>query len=187
MYFPSTKATHVNVKHLRSNHIQYDVNLRQTSSFSRLPLSIQYDSHRGYARPVNYNRLNSYIYLGFLPKTAASAKVTQGYKANKKDFTFRNCDGNPNSYLVFYHNNDSSAPFGYYKRCCYTKLMRGWIDQSKPAKTFLPADYFFQTEMHMGGCGGYAVSGYNTQTDIYGAALGIPFGKTKNVVNIFYM
>jgi hypothetical protein len=55
--------------------------------------------------------------------------------------------------------------------------MRDWIDVGKKASKYLPYNYFYQFEMHMGGCGGYAINGYNTFNDIVGAALGFRFCK----------
>lgn len=123
-------------------------------------------------------RMGPYLYLGFLDKITAKAKTRQGYKVNNVDQTFVNSDANPNSYFTFYFNPKNKPPVGYYKRCCYTPLMKTWLDvgvQVDPAR-HLPKSYFMQFEMHFGGCGGYAVNGYNTLANIKGAALGMRFG-----------
>ncbi|XP_060599751.1 uncharacterized protein LOC132753328 [Ruditapes philippinarum] len=163
------------VRHLRSNGHQYDTVMKQISSHSSVPLNVQYKSNVGYARPQNHVTFGPYIYLGFLPASIARSKTKQGYRANDVDYTFTNCDANPNSYLAFFVNPNHNDPYGYYKRCCYTKLMRDWIDVGKKASKYLPYNYFYQFEMHMGGCGGYAINGYNTFNDIVGAALGFRF------------
>jgi hypothetical protein len=151
----------------------------QISSRSSIPLSVQYNKNTGYATPINHATMGPYLYLGFLPTYIARSHSIQGYRANGQDFTFRNCDANPNSYLALFVNPKHNDPNGYYKRCCYTKLMRDWINVGKRTSEFLPCNYFFQFEMHMGGCGGYAVNGFNTLTDVIGAALGFQFGKYR--------
>ncbi|KAK3107568.1 hypothetical protein FSP39_017461 [Pinctada imbricata] len=158
--------------------MQYDVTMKQISSHSNLSLIIQTNSYNGFTRPVNHDKLSRYIYMGFIPANLANSNTIQGYNVNNNDYKFLNCDKNPNSYLVFYYNDFHRYPAGYYKNCCYSELIGQWINQSKPTKSYLPQDYFFQTEMHMGGCGGYAVSGYKNQANIVGAALGFPFGKS---------
>eukprot|EP00105_Crassostrea_gigas_P042526 XP_019926674.1 PREDICTED: uncharacterized protein LOC105337497 [Crassostrea gigas] len=121
--------------------------------------------------------MGPYLFLGFLDKITAKSKTRQGYKVNNVDQTFINCDANPNSYLTFYFNPQNKPPVGYYKRCCYTPLMKSWLDagvQVDPAR-HLPKSYFMQFEMHFGGCGGYAINGYSTLANIQGAALGMRF------------
>ena len=166
---------HVIVRHLRSNGNQFDTEMQQIRSYTTFKLSVQYNKYDGYARPQNYATMAPYIYLGFLPQIIAKSKSTQGYRANGRDFTFTNCDANPNSYMALFYNPKNKSPTNYHTKCCYNKFMRQWVDVSIPATHNLPSKYFFQIEMHMGGCGGYIVNGYNTFSDIKGAAVGIPF------------
>jgi hypothetical protein len=180
--FGRLQETHsqVLVRQLRSNGHQYDTVMKQISSRSSVPLNVQYNSHVGYARPINHATFGPYIYLGFLPTSIAKSKTTQGYRANDVDYTFTNCDANPNSYLAFFVNPNNNDPNGYYKRGGQDKLMSDWIDVGKKASKYLPCNYFYQFEMNMGGFGGYAINGYNTLNDIVGAALGFRFGKWVN-------
>ncbi|XP_045172360.2 uncharacterized protein LOC123534256 [Mercenaria mercenaria] len=163
------------VRHVRSNGKQYVTKMRQLSSKTSVPLSIQYNKYVNYASPVNFNTMGPFLYLGFLPRSIANQKSIQGYNANGKDFTFTNCNKNPNSYLAFFFNPSNGNPTNYHLRCCYTKLMQDWINEGKTASSDLSQSYFFQFEMHMGGCGGYAINGYNKLSNIGGAALGMRF------------
>ncbi|XP_060599750.1 uncharacterized protein LOC132753327 [Ruditapes philippinarum] len=168
--------TEVLVRHLRSNGHQYDTTMEQISTYSSLNISIQYNANIDYKTPINSATWGSYLYVGFLPISIAASKSTQGYRANGNDFTFSNCDSNPNSYLALFVNHNNNDPNGKYKKCCYKPLMRFWIeDAANQAPNYIPCNYFYQFEMHMGGCGGYAINGYNTLDDIVGAALGFRF------------
>ncbi|XP_048743671.2 uncharacterized protein LOC125657080 isoform X2 [Ostrea edulis] len=168
--------SHVLVRYVRSGK-QYDSKLGQISSHADKPLTIQYNSNIGFKSPLNAARMKPYLYLGFLDIVTAKSRSTQGYNVNAADQTFRNCDANPNSYLAFYFNKQNRAPVGYYKKCCYTSLMKKWIDVGIPVNraNYLPEAYFLQFEMHMGGCGGYVVSGYNSLANVGGASLGMRF------------
>lgn len=163
------------VRHQRSNGKQYDTILKQHSAHASVPLSVQYNKNVNYADPQNKNTWTPYLYLGFLPISVAGGKSQQGYSANGVDQTFSNCDANPNSYLAFFFDDNNGNPTDYHVSCCYTPLMRAWIDAGKPAKNNLRNDYFLKFEMHMGGCGGYVINGYNSFNDISGAALGMRF------------
>ncbi|XP_062578907.1 uncharacterized protein LOC134240851 [Saccostrea cucullata] len=168
--------SHVLVRHLRQGQ-QYDSKLQQISSYMNKPLAVKYNSNGGFNTPVNAKQMGPYLYLGFLDANTAKSKSTQGYRVNNTDQTFRNCDANPNSYMAFYFNKGNKSPVGYYKKCCYTPLMKKWIDVGVRMNQAiqLPQSYFLQFEMHMGGCGGYVVSGYNTLASIDGASLGMRF------------
>ncbi|XP_053374892.1 uncharacterized protein LOC123534176 [Mercenaria mercenaria] len=172
------------VRHRRSNSEQFDTRMGQIPAHSDVSLSIQYNKSDGYKLPQNYATMAPYIYLGFLPSSIASQRNKQGYSANGRAFTFTNCDSNPNSYLAFFFNKYDAEPTSYHTRCCYSNLMRNWIDESVPAYTILPPQYFFPFEMHMGGCGGYAINGYSTLKDISGAALGIRFAAEMDFVKV---
>ena len=57
--------------------------------------------------------------------------------------------------------------------------MHAW-DQNARAIDFndnLPADFFVPIEFHMGGCGGYVISGDGFLKEIKGASLGVRTGK----------
>lgn len=170
---PST--TEVLVRHRRITGKQYDTLMKQLSRHSSIPLSIQYNQNFGYKLPQNHANLAPYLYLGFLPINVVNRRSVQGYSANNQDYTFINCDANPNSYMTFFFNTGNGDPTNKHRSCCYTDLMRNWLNVATAATNYLPDDYFFQFEMHMGGCGGYAINGYSTLNDIIGAALGMRF------------
>ena len=62
------------------------------------------NSASGFSNPTNTAKYTRhYLYLGFLEATLASnAGMIQGWRADGKDISFTNCDGNPNSYFTFY-------------------------------------------------------------------------------------
>lgn len=118
--------------------------------------------------------MTPYLYVGFLPKSKASFENTQGYRAANKDFEFKNCDANPNSYFVFYFNpkeikkyNNESVP---------NDFMRKWITVGTtiPKGDIMPPEFYFDYEIHMGGCGGLVFRHQRDKED--GAALGLRFG-----------
>ena len=169
-----TKRTFAIIRHLTPDAIQKEVKVGQLTSFKdSVKLSFFYSKHTGYNSPGAAARWPDYIYLGFLPIAVAAAKTTQGYRAGGQDFTFTNCDANPNSYIVFYLNYNgisTTAP------PLTDQFMRGWIARSKDidSKNYMDHRFYSGIEMHMGGCGGLTTS---PQFGNILAALGLPFGK----------
>ena len=149
---------------------------------SKYPLTFLYNSYGNYTRPQNSNSLAPYLFLGFLPKSAANHVQPQGYRSNGKDYPFRNCDGNPNSYMAFYFNPHFNKEVGYRSGAHDYSLMHGWINSARtiPYIYHMPGEFFFLYEMHMGGCGGYAIAHHFD--NIVGAALGLRFGMS----DLFY-
>lgn len=168
------------VRHFRSNGTQYDTIMKQISTNSSVPLSIQYSKYVNYTKPENHRTMAPYLFLGLLPKSIARAKNIQGYRANDQDFLFTNCDRVPHSYVAFFFNPNYKSPTDYHLSCCHSSLMMSWLNEGIPASTYLSHCYAFQFEMHMGGCGGYAVNGFTEMETICGAALGMRFGKLTN-------
>ena len=80
---------------------------------SKYPLGFQYNKNDNYTQPLNHAKLAPFLFLGFLPASAANHVQPQGYRANGKDYPFTNCDGNPNSYMAFYFNPHHNAEVGY--------------------------------------------------------------------------
>jgi len=164
------------IRILKSNGEQREVTVENLSSYkSRSTLSFNYNSHPNYQGPrPNNNGLHPYFFLGFLPVKLAKNKNIQGYRAAGKDFTFRNCDANPNSYLTFYFNPRNKKPrtTGWSNR-----FITEWIRYSTLLEypQYMDRSFYMDWEMHMGGCGGLATSRVVSYTK---AALGIPFGKS---------
>jgi hypothetical protein len=164
------------IRILKSNGEQREVTVENLSSYkSRSTLSFNYNSHPNYQgpRPSN-NELHPYLFLGFLPVKLVKNKNIQGYRAAGKDFTFKNCDANPNSYLTFYFNprNKNPGNAGWSNR-----FMTEWIRYSTLLEypQYMDRSFYMDWEMHMGGCGGLTTSKVVSYTK---AALGIPFGKS---------
>ncbi|KAL3869532.1 hypothetical protein ACJMK2_042200 [Sinanodonta woodiana] len=167
--------SHVVVRHRQINGIQKDVEISPLSAFRfRYPMSIQLSQAIGYNVPVNA-ALRPYIYLGFLPAVYARSRTTQGYQVAGVDITFTNCDSNPNSYLAFFANPSNLPLNDYYTRCCMSSVVNAWITRAtdSPLSRYLPQKYFYDFEMHMGGCGGYVSTG--SFPSISGATVGFRF------------
>ena len=162
------------IRILKSNGEQREVTVENLSSYkSRSTLSFNYNSHPNYQgpRPRN-NGLHPYLFLGFLPAKLAKNKNIQGYRAAGKDFTFKNCDANPNSYLTFYSNPRNKKPGNTGSS---NRFMTQWIRYSTllDYPQYMDRSFYMDWEMHMGGCGGLTTSSVVSYTK---AALGIPFG-----------
>jgi hypothetical protein len=171
-------TSEVKVIHLRTSGRKYNTTLEQLDRYkNKYSLSIQINENKGFNPPINAPFLGKYIYVGFLPKSIAANRNIQGYKAGRRNWEFKNCDANPNSYIAFFYNNSPLQTHSYHKRCCYTALMRKWIEESGDNTLPIPSEYFRFFEMHMGGCGGYVVPKFSTLSDIVGAVPGFRFGK----------
>ncbi|CAG2211929.1 unnamed protein product [Mytilus edulis] len=113
-----------------------------------------------------------------LPVSLTDKKTTQGYRAAKHDFTFKNCDANPNSYITFYYNPNNTYPSrpGLKVGIDSNEFMTGWIGRSSTLNRskHMGKEFFFDFEMHMGGCGGFMTS-YSVKN--ISAALGLPVYK----------
>lgn len=119
--------------------------------------------------------MEPYLFLGFLPVNLTKNKTTQGYRAAKHDFTFRNCDANPNSYIAFYYNPNKTYPGRVGGNG--SNFMNGWITRSSTLNNskHMGNAFYFDFEMHMGGCGGFMTS-YSVKN--ISAALGLPVFST---------
>jgi hypothetical protein len=164
------------IRILKSNGEQREITVENLSSYkSRSTLSFNYNSHPNYQGPRPSNKgLHPYLFLGFLPAKLARNKNIQGYRAAGKDFTFKNCDANPNSYLTFYFNPRNRTPL---TRGWSSRLITEWIRYSTLLEypQYMDRSLYMDWEMHMGGCGGLATS---TAVSYTKAALGIPFRKS---------
>lgn len=170
-----TTTQHVMVRILKTNGQQKETKMEQLTRYqSQRNLTLMYNRYTDFAAPLNI-KMSPYIYLGFLPVSMAKNTNTQGYRANGVNHEYQNCDANPNSYLVFYFNPHNIGPSGYYTGCCNTPLMHQWIDHATvlPHNKYLDPHFYFFFEMHMGGCGGYAIP--QEYTDVQGAAIGFRF------------
>ncbi|CAC5389080.1 unnamed protein product [Mytilus coruscus] len=102
---------------------------------------------------------------------------TQGYRTAGVDNTFKNCNTNPNSYITFYYNPNNAYPG---KVGISDTFMTGWIVRSSllASNRNNAAEFYFDWEMQMGGCGGYMTSEAVSNTR---AALGLPFGSCQEI------
>ena len=108
-----TDASHVLIRDVRNDGHQYLSRVEQLARYKQYKLSLQFNAHAGYAEPQNF-KMTPYIYVGFLPVAAAKrAGMIQGYRVNGADYTFTNCDANPNSYFVFLKNKNHLTATNY--------------------------------------------------------------------------
>ncbi|XP_071130381.1 uncharacterized protein [Mytilus edulis] len=142
-----------------SNGTQNEViveNLLQFQNSSTLYFG--YNSTTSYQGPSHENtNMAPYLFLGFLPISLAKEESEQGYRAAKQDFIFTNCDANPNSYITLYYNPKLTYP----GRVGNTNsFMNGWIRRSSTLSSskHMEKEFYFDFEMHMGGCGGFMTS-----------------------------
>ena len=118
------------------------------------------------------------MFIGFVPLSHNVKGGVQGWKVNGQEFTFTNCDGNPNSYfsVLFNANKPGYTSYNGWKN----PLMYAWynlatqvpVSEELPDALFSP-DY----EIHHGGCGGYSIG--TTEGDITGVAIGQRFGESN--------
>lgn len=138
------------------------------------PLYFGYNQHTDYQGPDTDNDgMKPYLFLGFLPKSMITNNNIQGYRAAGNNLEFTNCDANPNSYIAFYYNPNGATPGRVGDS---NDVMNGWIAYSTtiPSSSFMGSDYYFDWEIHMGGCGGFRTNYFLNQ---HRAALGLPFCK----------
>jgi len=169
-----TKRTFAIIRHLAPDGIQKEVKVGQLTSLKdSVNLTFFYNEHTGYNSPQFPASVPYYIYLGFLPISMAASKTIQGYRAGGKDFTFTNCDENPNSYIVFYLNYNGISTTQSQNT---NQFMSGWIARSKniDPENYMDHRFYSGIGMHMGGCGGLA---FSPEFGNILAALGLPFGK----------
>ncbi|XP_045207923.2 uncharacterized protein LOC123559871 isoform X2 [Mercenaria mercenaria] len=163
--------SHVLIRDRRTNGKQYVAWIEQLSQYASVPLSIQYNAHANYAGFVN-GKMSPYIYLGFMPTSRIHKGEVHGYRVNGHDVTYRNCDGNPNSYFVFLFNKNNLAVTSY---STDNALIHKWVDLANevPSSQNIPSTFFSEYETHFGGCGGFATTHVIPQ--VTGAALGIRY------------
>ena len=161
------------IRHLTTFGEQKQVKVEQLNSYSsQWNVSFAYNSNPGYQGPVNNIALAPYIFLGFLPCHLANRTSTvQGYNVNGIDYTFNNCDGHANSYIVFYFNPDGIS---YADNGDSNVLTTHWINNAALLKTdeYMDDDFYFEFEVHFGGCGGLLTTASGSGIR---AALGLPF------------
>ena len=164
------------LRHKEVSGTQKEARVEQLTQYEdQSALGFFFNSTPGYAQPLS-GTLFSYIYIGFLPISISGnhqVNKIQGYKAGGIEFTFINCDGNPNSYIALYFNvnNHSKLVSGG-----DNSFSNGWLTSAVmlAPSDYMPDRFYFANEMHMGGCG--AISTTRNLGGILGS-LGLPFGK----------
>ena len=168
----STK-TFAKVRLVTSKGEQREVKVENLLAFKGQSLTFQLNGHQHYQGPqLGNSKLHPYLFLGFLPIKLVQKRSRQGYRAAGKDFTFKNCDANPNSYISFFFD-PKHGTLG--RRGSKDTFMHGWISSSTVMDypKYMDDSFYMDWEMHMGGCGGFMTSKILNIK----AALGLPFGK----------
>ncbi|XP_063423793.1 uncharacterized protein LOC134707716 isoform X2 [Mytilus trossulus] len=160
------------IRLLKSNGEQREVKVENLLAYQhQSSLSFQSNTHQLYQGPTFLtSQLHPYLFLGFLPINLAQNRNIQGYTAAGKDFTFRNCDSNPNSYITFlFDPKHGTIGNGHPPNA----FMNGWISSSAVMEypKYMDESFYMDWEMHMGGCGGLM----NSKVQSIKAALGLPF------------
>ncbi|XP_071131414.1 uncharacterized protein [Mytilus edulis] len=154
---------------------QREVLVENMLSFQNLSnLHFALNSHDGYKGPSPDSGLQPYLFLGFLPIKLSENRNSQRYRAKDMDFTFVNCDGNPNSYITFFFNPKHASPGSLGSA---NDFMTHWITSSTAIDypQYMDSSFYMDWEMHMGGCGGFLTSNVLNIK----AALGLPFAIPK--------
>lgn len=92
-----------------SSGTQKEVVVQNLASYGSPNLYFGRNAYTSYNAPQNSD-MQPYLYLGFLPVSQTRNYNTQGYRAGGVDYTFRNCDANPNSYITFFFNPQNRYP-----------------------------------------------------------------------------
>ena len=173
-----TVNDHIMVRILYTNGSQHDITMEQLSEFRGYALGFRLSNSVGY-NPLLNQALAPYLYVGFLPQNLINMTGTrQGYSAGGVNFTFNSCDGNPNSYLAIFQNPGGNPENNYYTSCCDFPHINHWINRSQPIPNDkqMTEEFYYQYEIHMGGCGGY-LSTKSKEGIIDGVSIGLGFGK----------
>ena len=135
------------IRHLTTFGEQRQVKVEQLNFYSsQWNLLFAYNSNPGYQGPIKNIALAPYIFLGFLPYHVANRSNTvQGYNVNGINDTFNNCNGHPNSYIVFYFNPDGIS---YADNGIYNVLTTHWINNAAllPTDEYMDDDFYFEFE-----------------------------------------
>lgn len=137
-----------------SSGTQGEVMVSQIGRFQDEPIGFIYNDSLGYSPPI-YGSRNTYLYLGFVPRTLINKNEIQGYRAGNKEYTFTNCDGNQNCHFTFYFGQGTTL-----ESKPGNTLSMGWITSATNlAQTdFMDERFYFPVEIHMGGCGALSTS-----------------------------
>ncbi|CAC5380916.1 unnamed protein product [Mytilus coruscus] len=170
------------VRIVKPNGEQREVKVENLLAFKdQSSLSFQLNAHQHYQGPqLRNSKLHPYMFLGFLPKNLVQKRSKQGYRAAGKDFTFNNCDADPNSYITFFFD-PKHGTLG--RRGGKNNFMNGWISSSTVMDypKYMDDSFYMDWEMHMGGCGGFMTS----KVLNIKAALGLPFTIPSELQLIF--
>ena len=130
--------------------------------FNGTDFGVLVNDYTGYTAPKNKN-MSEYILFGILPASIARNNNTQGFRSNRHDIQFSNCDRNPNSLFAFLPNFDLQNTSNHALKSLYEEsgVAVDWRSTRIPIPNpgqMMPSKFFFLTEVHFGGCGCYTSS-----------------------------
>ena len=175
-YFETRKTSYWSCrkKLIAASHILWFslIHLLQTQTFGVLV-----NSFSGYTTPMNAF-MKDYIFLGIIPASAARNYSYQGFKSNGHTIQFRNCDRNPNSLFAFMPNHNLQIPSGYHPNLYHERagVAVNWRSKAIPIThpdRMMSNEFFFLTELHLGGCGCYTSSNRWTKYGFHATAIGV--------------
>jgi len=115
---------------------------------------------------------------GILPPDDAGVdgKVL-GFQSNGKTLRYENCGGSRNNLFAFLPDHSELLPSDFHAdNLIYEQegMAVEWRNTSEwlPSGRTIPNEFFFLTEVHMGGCGCYTSS--DRWIDALGTAIGFP-------------
>ena len=146
-------------------------------SFTNTDFGVLVNSFSGYTTPMNAF-MKDYIFLGIIPASAARNYSYQGFKSNGHTIQFRNCDRNPNSLFAFMPNHNLQIPSGYHPNLYHERagVAVNWRSKAIPIThpdRMMSNEFFFLTELHLGGCGCYTSSNRWTKYGFHATAIGV--------------
>ena len=151
--------------------------------FAKWGLTFLHNKFGKFADPLRRNIFgNKFVYVGFLDVNTYGNKLafSLGINSNGKDITYKDCDKNPNNYMVFYPNmeNKTKCEIGTWEmgkkflNNFKTTNYEGVMDND---------DFWFTLEMHFGGCGmRYSSACFGIEGYAVGLPFGMPSGKCKS-------
>ena len=150
--------------------------INQTSFSSQ---SLQLSKYSTFTQPKNIN-MAPYLFLGITPAVFLEKGQMDGFNSNHKNFQFKNCDGERNSYFSFFSNSRNTPPsqyLNYIKHFEMNGLAIEWRNSAVkiPQNQNIPQYFFMFTEVHFGGCGTYTSSDrwLKSNAPAFGTAIGV--------------
>ncbi|XP_078368817.1 uncharacterized protein LOC144652615 [Oculina patagonica] len=149
--------------------------VEQLPEYKQHLLGVRVNNYDGYTSPVN-SHLGDYLLLGILPPDVAGVdRKVLGFQSNGKALRYTNCGGSRHNLFAFLPDHSELPPSDAHSgNLIYERegMAVNWRNTAilPPSGRTMPNEFFFLTEIHMGGCGCYTSS--DRWTDALGTAIG---------------